>query len=500
MPEFPGEILDVWARLNASRPKRTAQFSNPFPPDAPSGRPRAADADIPAANIWNLTRGAGINVERAAGWGDVNWLDLVSAGNSWVRLFYPWRPDMDMNGPGSAAVPTDDQLARLVAGAEDAIEFGLDVVFLDATDVLDVSTARGWADQIDDVVRRMARLVKASRVLTVDNCCFGPVNEFAGGSEAEWKPYRDRWLASARAELPDHALSTGGFYWKSLFDLLEMGDPAPPGDPNVLVDAHQYEQGDWSEVADALRAWMYQHNRLVVVGEIGPYNPNWENIPRDGWEARYRAQSPLWSVTPLAPWASTYGTGLALNTPGRIDLDPMFQSLWTDTANVQALRPAAGGGEPPEPIIPGEFSATLVSRTDLELVVQVEAPDGKKPKVVVVENGTYAFRGQPAPVQPGTVRVHLVHHTDFAKFMLTGYDAIDVPPAQEAADYEPEDGGIIEPPEPPNPGGGGDYTEADLQRAFSDGWKAREDKALETFGAHMDSIEPPPYGGTRHGR
>jgi len=372
------------------------------------------------------------------------------------------------------------------------------VVFLDATDVLDVSTARGWADEIDDVVRRMARLVKVSRVLSVDNCCFGAVNEYAAGSAAEWTPFRDRWNASAREELPEHALSTGPHYWKELFTLLEdNADPAPATDRNVLVDCHQYEQHDWSEIADACRAWMHQHDRLLVVGEIGPANPNWEsNVANDRsqWEARYRAQGPLWSVVPWAPWTVTYGTGLALNTPGMLDLDPMFSSLWHDAASVQGTRPAAGGGggnpEPPEPGEP--FTATLTSRTDLELVVAVTAPAGRPVKMTVVENGTYAWRHPPRTVQPGEVRVQLVHHTDFAKFLCDG-DDIDVPHPDDAAEYEPGDGGAVDPPGPII--GGGDYDEQDIQTAyddgFRDGWAAFQAKAGEAFGERMEDIEQP---------
>jgi hypothetical protein len=478
MADYPsGKILDAWDRANKARPKRAAPWRSPFPPDAPRDRPRAADDHTAAATVWNSMRGAGVNVERGAGWGDVDWACMVATGNAWVRLFYPWRPDMDMNGPGSAAPQSDADLQRIVRGAEDAIQAGIPVVLLEATDVLDVSTARDHGDTIENHVRQLARLVRASPVLTIDNCAFGPVNEYAAGeSDAEWKPHRDRFNGATREELPDHCLTTGGWYWKSLFDILETPDPAPRGDPNWIVDAHQYEQaGDWSEVADAMRAWMHQHNRLLVVGEIGPYNPNWEWLAREDWEPRYRAQGPIWSVAPLAPWATTYGSGLPVNTYGALDVDEMFHGLWLDHAAVQATRPAVGGGtEPPEPIIP--FAATLASRTDLQLVVTLTAPAGKPVKMAVVENGTFHWREEPVDVAPGTVTVDLFAPSDFAKF-IQGGKAIDVPTPQEAADYVPTNGG-------------------DIQTAFADGyaagWAACQEQATAAFGERMDTLEQPP--------
>ena len=492
MPDVPTpEVLEAWRKLLGRFPKRAKPFRDPFPEDAPRGRPRAADApDVPAALIWNKMRGAGINVERAAGWGDVDWTGLLDAGNSWVRLFYPFRPDFEMNGPGSAAPQSDEQLLRIIHGAEDAVEAGFPVVFLDAADVLDVPASQHHADLIEDQVRHLARLVRASPILTPECCVFGPVNEFAAGSEAEWKPHRDRWLAAAREELPEHALSTGCFYWKQFTSVLEMGDPAPAGDVNVLVDGHQYEQHDWAEVASAASAWMHQHNRLLIMGEIGPYNPNWENIPRDGWEARYRAQSPLWSVCPLAPWATTYGTGLALNTPGELDLDPMFDLLWQDTAAVQATRPGFDGGtppDPPDPPVTPSLAATLVSREDYFLVVEVEAT-GPVTVAVVSSSPPYAWREDPVTVQPGTVTVDLVEYSDFAKFMLKGAPAVDVPTAEEAAAYEPEGTD----PEPP----GGGYSESDLQAAFQAGaqWGFNDATGqMKEAGQDIAPTPPPPY-------
>ena len=498
MADIDPDIIEAWDRMNKARLRpRNTPFVAPYAADAPKDRPPAADEPTsPAATIWNKMRGAGVNVERGAGWGDVDWQCLVDTGNAWVRLFYPFRPDREMNGPGSDKPPSESDLLRLVRGAEAAIEAGIPVVAIEATDVIDVSTAQNYTQVLEDHIRKLARLVKTSSVLNPGNCCFGPVNEYAAGnSDAEWKPFRDRFNAATREELPGWALTTGGFYWKSLFDVLTIDDPAPPGDPEWIVDAHQYEQSsDWSEIADQMRAWMHAHNRLLFIGEIGPYNPNWEWLPREAWEERYRAQGPIWSVSPLAPWATTYGSGLPVNTYGKLDVDPMFHDLWLDHEAVQATRPAiAGGGDggtdpPPQPT-EKYLRATLAARDDYNLEIDVEASSA--PQMIVVENHTYAWRGQPVTVQPGRVQARLTEPTDFVKFMLKGCDPVDVPHPDEAADYEPDGG--VDPEEPPP---GGEYTEADVQRAFQDGyqagWDALEEKAAEEFGDRLEDIEQPP--------
>ena len=66
-------------------------------------------------------------------------------------------------------------------------------------------------------------------------------------------------------------------------------------------------------------------------------------------------------------------------------------------------------------------------------MVNVEA--SALPSVVVVENGTWAFRGDPMPAELPTTTVDLVEETDFAKFLLNGGPAVDVPTAEEAAGY-----------------------------------------------------------------
>ena len=481
-PGVPSQdILDQWDRINRDRPRREPLVKH-YGPEAP--RTGLRTTDIPAAVIFNKTRGAGVNIERGAGWGEIGWDSLLSAGVCWARFFYPWRPDLEMNGPGSAAPPSDEQLSLLVEGAEGGILAGLDCVVIDMTDVLDLAPALEHIDTIEHVVRRMARLVKASRVLNTHNTAFGPVNEYAGEeSDAEWKPFRDRMNAACREELPEHALVTGTYYWKYMAYLPGEADPCPPGDPNWLVDVHTYEQLNWEETADQLLAWMTEHQRPVICGEIGPHN--WyESLPADQWEARYRAQSPLWNVIPLAPWAVTYGSALRLNTWEDLALDPIHDDWMQDMADTEAQRPEIGDGEPGEPgePEPGEpFHVSLIHRTDHVLTFAVTA-DGPVQWVPVESQEPWTWVGQPTAVQPGEVVVTLSDYSHFVKW-TDGTEWIDSPTPEEAAAYVPTDG--------TTPPGEGDCQEA-VENAFSMGWHLGWRAGLAKGRKALRELQPPP--------
>lgn len=137
---------------------------------------------------------------------------------------------------------------------------------------------------------------------------------------------------------------------------------------------------------------------------------------------------------------------LELNLPITINGLPEDSSATASLVNNQLVIEVTTAVTPPNP---EEFSAVLKSRDDYSLLVTVT---GQGVTYVVVENGTYHWRGDPVACAPGDVPVILTDPHDFAKFMCAG-QAIDVPSAQEAADYVPE-GGEPVPPDPPPCGDG----------------------------------------------
>jgi len=99
--------------------------------------------------------------------------------------------------------------------------------------------------------------------------------------------------------------------------------------------------------------------------------------------------------------------------------------------------------EEPPPV--QQFGATLVDRTDYVLTIALTAP-GPVQMIVVQSSPPYAWRGEPTTVNPGQLDVSITHYTDFVKFMYDG-QSIDVPTAEDAANYKPSNGGPT--PEPP---------------------------------------------------
>jgi len=78
--------------------------------------------------------------------------------------------------------------------------------------------------------------------------CVGPINEHAGGSNAEWNPHRARLVGLMQRLLPQHLVSTGPCGWNHLGAL--DGYQLLPG--AVVHDLHAYCTWDWADTA----AWL----------------------------------------------------------------------------------------------------------------------------------------------------------------------------------------------------------------------------------------------------
>lgn len=291
-----------------------------------SGAPPPDDLGAAQAFVADLT--LGYNVERAWAWevGSPEYFaylhDTMHATH--VRLFYPWRPTVEMGGGGAGnSRPDAGQLDRIVQAAANASGAGLKV-FVDCLDVMGYEDFEGAYEAEVDAHVTLCGERFAAAGLDPARVAVGPVNEWAGGENSVWNPIRLRLHELLRAQLPEWVLTTGAAYWKSRDTLYDAGGGFEPFDDlRVVYDWHHYSSLDaagWQGEAEKLAAWRQANGgRPTFCGECGP---GWWDEPVDGgtlqhapwvWPERYDQQLPAVAAERPTIWAITYGNAYRHN-------------------------------------------------------------------------------------------------------------------------------------------------------------------------------------------
>jgi hypothetical protein len=267
----------------------------------------------------------GINVERARAWymgdfgsGTQSYSYFKSMGMTHVRLFYPWRPSINMGGSATGQLPKASEFQRIIESARNAQKAGLKV-FLDCCDVMEISEMGSDTDKYLE----MAAGQIAISGLDKSMIAVGAVNEFAGADNNKWNPHRKRVNALMRKALPGWLLTTGSAYWKH-YAYLIAADFELSNDALMIYDTHQYdwnasEPGHWTLVAGDLNSFSARHDVPVVMGEAGL---GWDNGGLDHvgeWapilSSLLASQIPaptLWAITDGSEWRLNVDNGWKL--------------------------------------------------------------------------------------------------------------------------------------------------------------------------------------------
>lgn len=247
----------------------------------------ATDAQVAQAFVKGLT--TGWNIERGSAWslrynnvnlssGTAYYDYLRGLGVTHVRFFYPWRPDRDMLSSGQTGdnIPTNENIDRLLNAAQQAIAAGLPV-FLDCTDVMELSAYNSYPTAVESFLDRFAVRVAGRTALTPAKFALGAFQELAAQSNNAFNALRLKGHTILRKRLPNHVLITGSAGWNSpsvLFD----SNWAMVADKRVIAQWHDY---NGSPTASGLQAQMVKSNDFsarnggipVVAGECG-YDDN----------------------------------------------------------------------------------------------------------------------------------------------------------------------------------------------------------------------------------
>lgn len=147
---------------------------------------------VSAAKTFVSDLKLGINVERGRAWylsdfgsGTVGYSYYKVLGITHVRLFYPFRPSLNMGGSAGVDIaPTKAEFVRLLNSAKNANNAGLKVM-LDLLDVMEAHDFSGSRQALVDNYVRMA--AQAIKEYNFDPKMFavGAVNEWAGGGSGD---------------------------------------------------------------------------------------------------------------------------------------------------------------------------------------------------------------------------------------------------------------------------------------------------------------------------
>lgn len=276
-------------------------------------------ADLNFARNWLAsTSPLGMNVERPWAWsipGGVaaNATYLKSKGCGLVRVFYPYRPGKEMDGPGSTARPSKEKFARLLDAVQVYVDAGFHVEAC-CTDVLtfweDLNIVGARAEITAHLTDAAAWI--AERNFDINKVAVGGWNELGG--DDDWTAEQVEWFGIMRAALPNHLLIAGTKYWNHYSRLTE----APPftDDGRVLWPMHCYEAhtvSGWKSIAADLDAWAEAHGGLVITfAEAGAGG---QDVARDpsAWAANLNALIDGMARFKPTFWAQTQGLDWQLN-------------------------------------------------------------------------------------------------------------------------------------------------------------------------------------------
>lgn len=279
-----------------------------------------------------------MNVERGWAWDlpgasststTTYWTYLKNvAGVTHVRLFYPWRPSIEMGGGGAGNSPPDQGgFDRILDAADQAMKAGLKV-FLDCTDVMGTEDFEGSNGQATDLHMNNCATWSASRNFDPSMFALGSVNEWAGGDDNDtYNDTRQKYHDVLRAKLPGYVLTTGPGYWKSRDWIYDASKKFKTfSDMRVIYEWHHYSSLDangWKSEAQKLDAWRSANGgRPTICGEAGA--GYWDEDVGGGrlastpssWSSRFDEQLPHIAKERPSLWAVTYGSEYRLNRNG----------------------------------------------------------------------------------------------------------------------------------------------------------------------------------------
>ena len=365
------------ARLGPLTPYPTPIPPPTVPPPA-TPTPGSGSADVLAAQTFLSGLTMGVNVERGRPWylqyqgvtlnqSPAYWSYLKGIGVTHVRLFYPYRPTVNMSdGVFGTARPTAAQIDRLLDAAVQAVQAGLRV-FYDCCDVMGIEDFDGGhRARVQAHVDLTADRVLLRPTLSPASFAIGPVNEWAGGENTTYNGDRIDLHNRLASKLPNHVLVTGAAGWCSKEKLLD-GLWEAPTYRRFVAQFHNYEgaiqsDGHWAYWMDRFREFRERNAGIpVYCGEAGYWDFSDMRF-RPAWVSNQLAMARQIGTTRPTFWAVTDGNDFRMNVSGTdVRLIPELEGAMVEgNAIVQGVfgyrdgTDLPGGAPPAGPVFPDE--------------------------------------------------------------------------------------------------------------------------------------------------
>lgn len=244
-----------------------------------------------------------------------------------IRGFMPWKPaGVQWDGKTSqfwdlavGQAPTRDQFNRFMPNAK-AIVADKKLFLMDFLDCC------GMEDFTPELLPAVRAYLKAAcgwvKEWNLDPAytCFGPVNEWAGGEDANrnatYEALRFEFDAILQAELGDrYLIGMAPAYWGHHDSYTGNGNGKynPGTNPQRIHFWHAYDRrsaADWANVQAGISAWSKANGRVVMCGEVGPGGINDGNdfaAHDGGWVEHIDRQNPALAASVPCLWACTDG-------------------------------------------------------------------------------------------------------------------------------------------------------------------------------------------------
>ncbi|MDB5371807.1 MAG: hypothetical protein JWP04_449 [Belnapia sp.] len=264
-----------------------------------------------------------------------------------IRCFMPWKPAGVKQQDGSVRnfwdlsvgkAPTRDQFMRFAPNMKAIVAAKklLMIDLLDACGLEDFTPA--LLPVVEAYLRNAAGWIREMQ-LDPAYLCIGPVNEWAGGKDADrnatYEALRLRFHSILRGELPEpFLLGQSPAYWghHDSYTGSKNGRYNPGDDLATVHFWHAYDRNSaagWAKVQAGIDAWSAANGgRVVMCGEVGPgglYDGKDFKLNDGGWVEHIRRQNPVLANSVPCLWACTTGDW-AMNRGAN---DPRF---WTPKA------------------------------------------------------------------------------------------------------------------------------------------------------------------------
>lgn len=358
----------------------------PGPQDAPEEIEPPGDpvADVLAAQTFLSGLSIGVNIERGRVWSmQYNgqslkdsldfFRNLRASGFTHVRLFYPYRPTVNMmDGVWGNIRPTAAQIDRIVDACVTAVKAGMKV-FVDALDIIGLEDLTSqYLPLLQAHIDLFCDRILLRTELTPDKIAVGPVNEWASannaGDNALYNTQRVAFDTRVANKLPNHVRVTGAAGYTSKEQLVASDWAAPTANKRWLAQFHAYESSAgtasfWAGWAQQFAAFSARNGgNPVYCGEAGLWSANDGAYRPVEWNANILNIAQGAPLTRPTYWTITdSANGFMMNTSGS---DATIRAALTQSlsnANV-LIRSSSGfiagddkpGTPPPGPVNSGE--------------------------------------------------------------------------------------------------------------------------------------------------